>query len=203
MMDRIYRIIGVVLLLSLASCAEKPWREDEFKKAADQLDGFYEIDRARWEGEVVDLDNDGKASTDFMQEFADRIGEGKLYAQPITYTPDRSPGHCYYEVNIPFQKILREGGVDNSMNPSAVTARFVGRYTMNEKLEIVIDGPMLLRYISDAENFEDIGRLKDQPVLRLAGNGRLEISFNMTVYDYSTETWKTAPLTWYYKRYGY
>ena len=196
-------IIGISILLSLVSCEKKPWLEDEYKKVADQINGVYAIYDARWEGEPVDLNNDGKASTDFMQEFSDRIDAGKLYVQEAIYIPDLSPKVLNYIADIPFQKILKNGVVDNSKNPSQVTSRFLGYYTINQKLEIVLEGPMTLLYISDKEYYQDIEYLKSKPVLKLAGNGLLEISFNMTVYDYSTEAWKTAPLTWYYKRCGY
>jgi hypothetical protein len=63
-----YMMILAAMLFGLASCEEKPWLEDVEKKLADEIRGVYEITSMTWLGDPVDLDGDGKASTDVLDE---------------------------------------------------------------------------------------------------------------------------------------
>ena len=68
-MSKMNRLLAVLILsCSAFSCQEKPWEEDLEKKAADSVRGVYEIVSMTWQGEPVDLDDDGQAGTDVLKE---------------------------------------------------------------------------------------------------------------------------------------
>ena len=53
----------------MLSCSEDIWIEDLTEMKKDKIRGRYELVSAVWEGDPIDLNDDGVATTDYLEEF--------------------------------------------------------------------------------------------------------------------------------------
>ncbi len=71
------KILYMALCAScLLSCSEDIWIEDLTEMEEDKIRGRYELASAVWEGEPIDLNDDGVATNDYLEEFG---GNGSEY----------------------------------------------------------------------------------------------------------------------------
>ena len=56
----------------MLSCSEDIWIEDLTEMEEDKIRGRYELVSAEWEGDPIDLNDDGVVTTDYLEEFGER-----------------------------------------------------------------------------------------------------------------------------------
>lgn len=60
---------------AMVSCSEKVWIDDLLEMEKDKVRGRYELVSAVWEGEPIDLNEDGVYTNDYMEEYGCRPDE--------------------------------------------------------------------------------------------------------------------------------
>lgn len=186
--------------LGLASCAEKPWAEDEFKKAVDSIEGVYEWTGCTWNGPEVDMDNDGVASKDFwgvFHRFSNTEMSGINVQAAVFREEDQSHVPYMIECFLPFQCYSRIGGEKGHIFPTV--QYFKTYYTMRDN-QICLQEELLA---SVDEMYQDLQKMGETRRIRQTGYAQLEVTIDMAVFDFATGTWVEAPIVHQFKRKHY
>ena len=189
-------ILLLLMAAGLASCTEKPWREDEFKKVLDSIEGTYEWTSCTWEGPEVDMDNDGISSKDFWTVFHkfDNCQQTGIAVQPARFDPSGMSMQSYYIICLlPFQCYDRRDYI------FPVVQQFGTRYQINDgkiELEETLHEVQIDPYL-------DILKMGKTRQIRQTGYAQLEIQLDLAVYDYATHQWAEGRIIHQFKRKHY
>ena len=188
--------ILLFLTLGLTACTEKPWMEEEYKKALDSIEGVYEWTGCEWKGPAVDLDQDGIASTDFMIEFEELAPLAAIRVESQnSFEMDGSSGSSSRILcRLPFQFVR----TDYESNPDLL---YFSTWYKIEKGKVVLEEK--LNPSPEIYLFEDLERMGENRILVHTKYAQLEIQLSISVYDYATGSWVEAPAVYQFKRKHY
>ena len=159
----------------MLSCSEDIWIEDLTEMEEDKIRGRYELASAVWEGEPIDLNDDGVATNDYLEEFG---GNGSEYQSTFKEN---------ITIGIPYTWIHGYG-----------EWRYVEKSThyLRARYDVLIQDNQAVT------KFDFRGELYD---FTLIENGLVSFRKEMTVHKGSGEdiTESTAPVLFTYKRYKY
>ena len=101
----VLRPILLLVVLSGFLCSCRDHYSDLINETADRIEGTYDLEAIAWEGEPVDLNNDGIASKDLLQELLSlpTNAENNHQAVVTSITLDRSIGAI--GMDLPMQNV--------------------------------------------------------------------------------------------------
>lgn len=186
----------------LSSCQQKPWAEDQFKQTADSVEGYFGLEECIWDGPAVDLNHDGTVSSNIIDEFPPVHDLPMAHVYPLYWNPDFIGNNSHFSLLLPFQKIPVIAGFFPA-EPKMEMTRLLTSYTVTQEGQLRFLWPFYFEDKSDGVFYEDCKRFRKDLTVTPLLRGRLEIHLTMTVYDYSSNEWVTAPLTYRLKRLHY
>lgn len=203
-MRRIVVLFSVLCLLC-TGCYKRPSFTKEQEEAYYSIKGTYCIESISWDGQPVDLDNDGLPSSDLYNElkgFAlvdieDEAAAG-VHSNSLEF-----PGAVFdgcVSIALPFQGVERSSSSAISCAPEGL------RWHASLMFVIDRDGTVSFDTISDLGLNDDDYRLDVSYVrdakLQKSGAGRLQLSADWLFYDYATSSVVTGGVTVTYVRTG-
>lgn len=174
------KILFVVLICSLSSCNSET---NYVNRAADKIEGAYELTRITWEGDALDINGDGIASNDLYGELLslpiNAENDHRAFVQCLFQ--DRTVG--YVRMQLPMQNVnITEDG-------RYPTAWMIGS-RMNVSLYYQIDseGHLAIDHFDSMAINEDDARVEMKKMNNgkawFNGKGALCFKVTYTFYDY-------------------
>ena len=159
----------------MLSCSEDIWIEDLTEMEKDKIRGRYELVSAVWEGDPIDLNDDGVATNDYLEEFG---GYGAEY------------------------QAVFQGDVSIGIPYTYVHGHAEWRYVQKSTQYLRARYDVLIQDNIAVTKFDFHGELYD---FTLIENGLVSFRKEMTVHKGSGEdiAESTAPVLFTYKRYKY
>lgn len=197
-------VIGSVLV----SCAKEDF--SKVIETSSEIEGRYDCISADWLGPYVDLNNDGQKSCNLMDEFAGMsnsmlaLGKNSLVITGVEET-DR---YGYVSISFPVQ-YLRKNHSDGKIsfaNPLGGKAWYVIRFTIDQEGEIDWIEPDSIRdpesyVIDEGHHYDGIDYLKTGAAhVRYVIDGTICILFDVTYYDWASESWTSGKAEIRYQR---
>ena len=170
------KILYMALCAScMLSCSEDIWIEDLTEMEEDKIRGRYELVSAAWEGDPIDLNDDGVATNDYLEEFG---GDGSEYE--ATFQGNVTIGVPYTWVH----------GHGEWRNVKKSTEYLRARYDV-----LIQDNKAVMK-------FDYLAGMYDFTLIQ---NGLVSFRREMTIHKGSGEdiTESTAPVLFTYKRFKY
>lgn len=198
-------VVGILF----ASCGKEDY--SKVIEMSSKIEGRYECISADWYGHSsVDLDNDGQKNSNLLDEF-DGMSNSMLAlgnnAMVVTGVEDTRHNGCL-SIRFPMQ-YLRKNHSDGKIsfaNPLGSTAWYEIYFSIDSDGEIIWQEP---ESISDPEEYvTDEGRYCDGiDYLKTGGayvryiiDGTICILYDMTYYDWSSESWVSGKVEARYRR---
>lgn len=201
-------LLATALLCCLISCNKE--YSSIVKETSLTIEGRYDCISAEWLGIPIDINNDGVRSCNIIDEFMglsnslSSLGDNVMVLTGVENIGQRG---CM-AIRFPMQYI-RENHSDKSLsfaNPLGSTAWYEFYFSIDHKGNILWEDPISIsnptEYIQDEGHYCDgIDYLKTGPAnVRYILDGTICITFNVTYYDWSSQSWASGKIEGRYKR---
>lgn len=198
-------VVGILVV----SCVK-----EDFSKVLEKslsLEGRYDCISADWYGNSsVDLDNDGQKSSNLLDEFNEMSNSMLALgnnAMVVTGVEDTRHNGCL-SIRFPMQYLRRNhfDGKISFANPLGSTAWYEIYYSINTDGEIIWQEPDSIsnpeEYVTDEGHYCDgIDFLKTGGAyVRYIIDGTICILFDITYYDWFSESWVSGKVEARYRR---
>lgn len=178
----ISRPIFFLVVLSGFLCSCRDHSSDLISETADKIEGIYNLEAIAWEGEPVDINNDGIASKDLLQELLSlpTNAENNHQAVVTSITLDRSSGAI--GMDLPMQN------VSIASNGQYPEGWMIGNMlTVNVSYHIDPNGSLFVNHfdsvgLPDDDSRIEIKRMKNGTV-SFDFNGHMSFIVEYTLYD--------------------
>ena len=170
----------LLLIMSLAigtSCHEE--KEDKISETAEFIRGTYRLKSITWEGDPVDLNNDGVQSNDFCDELLSLSGNNRSWWRG---SASGDAWGARVGLEMPYQRVRKDVNgnyKENSMNGGVWTISLSGKINQDGTVEILFD-----RFRVDEFDPVDLQKMHDGSVIfDMTGKGCYYFRLHAAFYD--------------------
>lgn len=169
------KLAFAALIFALSACQEKVWYADLREKTIDTFCGTYEVISAEWGGDPIDLNNDGHASCDYLEEWS-KLPSG-IYRMTRFYSNGR--------VSLSIPKVNYDYSV-------------IKIYQTSDEIDLWYD-----ILFDDDEPYISFRIQEPVSDIAVTGYGEVEVTVEMSVFDFSdglAVQSEMTPVTFKFKR---